>query len=109
MRSDLKATEALFEKHKPTHVIHLAAFVGGLFRNMKYPVEFYNWNMAMNNNIMECSHKHKVSKLISCLSTCIFPDKTTYPIDETMVHNGPPHFSNAAYAHAKRMIDVANK
>ena len=106
--SNLAECEALFEKHRPTHVIHLAAFVGGLFRNMKYPVEFYNYNLSMNNNILACSHKYKVQKVISCLSTCIFPDKTTYPIDETMVHNGPPHFSNAAYAHAKRMIDVAN-
>ena len=27
---DLKETEALFEKHKPTHVIHLAALVRAL-------------------------------------------------------------------------------
>lgn len=45
---------------------------------------------------------------MSCLSTCIFPDKTTYPIDETMIHNGPPHSSNEGYAYAKRMIDVMN-
>jgi GDP-L-fucose synthase len=43
------------------------------------------------------------------LSTCIFPDKTTYPIDETMLHTGPPHSSNAGYAYAKRMIDVLNR
>ena len=43
-----------------------------------------------------------------CLLISIFPDKTTYPIDETMVHNGPPHSSNAGYAYAKRMIDVLN-
>lgn len=36
----------------------------------------------------------QVEKLVSCLSTCIFPDKTTYPIDETMIHDGPPHPSN---------------
>jgi hypothetical protein len=36
-----------------------------------------------------------VQKCVSCLSTCIFPDKTTFPIDETSVHNGPPHPSNA--------------
>ncbi|MEE6462954.1 hypothetical protein FKM82_005710 [Ascaphus truei] len=33
-------TKALFDKHKPTHVIHLAAMVGGLFRNMKYNLDF---------------------------------------------------------------------
>ena len=50
-----------------------------------------------------------VTKLVSCLSTCVFPDKTTYPIDETMVHNGPPHSSNCGYAYSKRMIDVMNQ
>merc|ERR1719291_1370912 len=43
------------------------------------------------------------------LSTCIFPDKTTYPIDETMLHDGPPHPSNEGYAYAKRLIDTMNR
>jgi len=63
----------------------------------------------MNDNIMEACREHKVVKLVSCLSTCIFPDKTTYPIDETMIHNGAPHTSNEGYAYAKRMIDVLNR
>merc|ERR1719198_1410441 len=76
---------------------------------MKYKVQFYRENIVMNDNIMECSRIYGVEKLVSCLSTCIFPDKTTYPIDETMVHNGPPHDSNCGYAYAKRMIDVLNQ
>ncbi|KAH9441516.1 hypothetical protein Pst134EA_032930 [Puccinia striiformis f. sp. tritici] len=47
-------------------------------------------------------------KVISCLSTCVFPDKVNYPINESMVHNGPPHQSNFGYAHAKRMVDIQN-
>lgn len=31
---DRKSTVAVFEKYQPTHVIHLAAKVGGLFANM---------------------------------------------------------------------------
>ena len=38
-----------------------------------------------------------------------FPLQTTYPIDETMVHSGPPHDSNFGYSYAKRMIDVQNR
>jgi GDP-L-fucose synthase len=106
---DMAQTRKVFEKHRPTHVIHLAAYVGGLFKNMKYPVEFWTYNVAMNESIIALSHEFKVQKLVSCLSTCIFPDKTTYPIDETMIHNGPPHDSNFAYAYAKRMIDVQNR
>merc|ERR1711998_502410 len=58
---------------------------------------------------MECCRVFGVEKLVSCLSTCIFPDKTAYPIDETMVHNGPPHKSNYGYAYAKRMVDVLSR
>jgi len=102
-------TRALFDKHQPTHVIHLAALVGGLFANMKANSDFFRNNMKMNDIILEMSHQFKVRKVVSCLSTCIFPDKTSYPIDETMVHNGPPHSSNFGYSYAKRMIDVQNK
>ncbi len=82
---DKEQTRAIFAKYRPTHVIHLAAMVGGLFRNLKYKVEFYRENVLINDNVMECCREFNVSKLVSCLSTCIFPDKTTYPIDETMV------------------------
>ncbi|KAI3656694.1 hypothetical protein MP638_005872 [Amoeboaphelidium occidentale] len=102
-------TKAIFEKYKPTQVIHLAALVGGLFKNMKYKLDFLRDNLLINDNVLHTSYEFKVKKVVSCLSTCIFPDKTTYPIDETMVHNGPPHDSNFGYAYAKRMIDVQNK
>lgn len=102
-------TEALFKKYQPTHVIHLAALVGGLFRNLSRNLDFFRDNMQINDNVLSVAFQTGVKKVISCLSTCIFPDKTTYPIDETMVHNGPPHDSNFGYAYAKRMIDVMNK
>jgi len=108
LRSE-EETQAVFEKYKPTHVIHLAALVGGLFANMKRNCDFFRDNMRMNDNILAVAHKMGVTKVVSCLSTCIFPDKTTYPIDETMVHLGPPHESNFGYSYAKRMIDVQNK
>merc|ERR1712241_1594870 len=107
--TDKESTRKVFEKHRPTHVIHLAAKVGGLYGNMKANLEFFRINMSINDNILSLCHEYKVEKVISCLSTCIFPDKTTYPIDETMVHNGPPHTSNYGYSYAKRMIDVMNK
>ena len=40
VHSDMASTRALFEKHRPTHVVHLAAMVGGLFKNMKYKLDF---------------------------------------------------------------------
>ncbi|KZS87984.1 NAD(P)-binding protein [Sistotremastrum niveocremeum HHB9708] len=105
---DPEQTKALFEKYKPTHVIHLAALVGGLFKNMKYKLTFLRENVLINDNILHTSYLSNTKKLISCLSTCVFPDKVEYPLNELNIHNGPPHESNFGYAHAKRLVDVQN-
>jgi len=105
---DPEQTRRLYEKYKPTHVIHLAALVGGLFKNMKYKLTFLRDNTLINDNILQVSYEQKVTKVISCLSTCVFPDKDDYPLDETKIHSGPPHESNFGYAYAKRMVDVQN-
>ncbi|XP_047659244.1 GDP-L-fucose synthase-like isoform X1 [Tachysurus fulvidraco] len=102
-------TRAIYEKHQPTHVIHLAAVVGGLFMHLRQNLDFLRKNLSINDNVLQMAHEFNVVKVVSCLSTCIFPDNTTYPIDETMIHNGPPHDSNSGYAHAKRMVDVYNR
>ncbi len=107
--TDFTQTFNIFNKIKPTHVIHLAAMVGGLYKNQSNNLEFFRKNMSINDNVLKCCYEFNVIKCISCLSTCIFPDKTSYPIDETMIHNGPPHVSNFGYSYAKRMIDVLNK
>ena len=79
------------------------------FFNHFLQVEFYRENTLINDNIMENCRINNVTKLVSMLSTCIFPDKTSYPIDETMLHDGPPHPSNEGYAYAKRLIDTMNR
>lgn len=106
---DKNAVRAIFEKHNPTRVVHLAARVGGLFANIKHKVEFFRDNIAINANVLDACREFKVVKVVSCLSTCIFPDATTYPVHEGMIHDGPPHSSNEGYAYAKRMIDVMNR
>ena len=103
--TDYNETKKLFDKIQPTYVIHLAACVGGLFKNMNEKVDMYEINTLINLNVLKCCYEFKVQKCVCCLSTCIFPDKTTYPIDETMLHDGPPHYSNDAYAYAKRMLE----
>jgi GDP-L-fucose synthase len=99
--------EKMFETHKPNYIIHLAACVGGLFKNMNNKVEMLEKNLLLNYNVIHYSHVYKVEKLIACLSTCIFPNNiSSYPVTEEMLHDGPPHSSNDAYAYAKRMIEI---
>lgn len=107
--SNYETSLNFFKEHNPDYVIHLAAYVGGLFKNMNHKVDMLEKNLQINYNVVKVCHKVNVKKVICCLSTCIFPDKTTYPIDETMLHNGPPHNSNDTYAYAKRMLEIQCK
>ena len=102
-------TYMFFKNQNPDYIIHLAASVGGLYKNMNFKVDMLEKNLLINFNVLNISHKLKVKKVISCLSTCIFPDKINYPINEDMLHNGPPHTSNNAYAYAKRMLEIHSK
>ena len=106
---DFNNTFLVFNTIKPDYVIHLAAHVGGLFKNMSQKVKMLEDNVTINTNVLKCSHIHGVKKLVACLSTCIFPDVIEYPINETMINNGPPHHSNEGYAYAKRMLEIQCK
>lgn len=106
---DYQQLDRYLKDNQITAIIHLAANVGGLFKNMNFKVNMLEDNLLMNFNVIRAAHENRVKKLISCLSTCIFPDKTTYPINEKMLHDGPPHFSNDAYAYAKRMSDIHSR
>jgi GDP-L-fucose synthase len=99
-------TRKMFMDHKPDVVVHTAATVGGVGANMNYPADFFYNNIMMNTNVINEAYIFGVKKLVCFLSTCVFPDNVEYPLDETKIHKGEPHFSNAPYAYAKRMADV---
>ncbi|MEK7575001.1 MAG: GDP-L-fucose synthase [Patescibacteria group bacterium] len=103
---DFKLTKALFEKIKPTHVIHLAAHVGGVGGNSLHPGEYFRDNILINTNVLEAARLTGVKKLVSMLSTCIFPDPAIFPLKAEDLHKGQPHPSNFGYAYAKRMLEV---
>jgi GDP-L-fucose synthase len=94
---------------KPEYVIHLAARVGGVKANADHLADFYIDNIRMNTNVLHSAHENGVKKVISMLSTCVFPDDATYPLTEEQIHNGPPHSSNYTYAYTKRMLDIQSK
>lgn len=90
-------------------IVHCAAKVGGVGGNMNFKGEFYYDNIMINTNVIESARKHGIKKLVAFLSTCIFPNQIDYPLTETKIHLGPPHFSNDAYAYSKRMVDIQIK
>ena len=51
-------TLAMFNNYKPEGVIHLAADVGGLFKNMAQNVEMFENNLIMNMNVMKITTRN---------------------------------------------------
>lgn len=106
LSGDYEPVQIWFEKHHPTYVIHLAANVGGVYKNSRANLEMFLTNIRINDNILRACAQYSVEKVVFCLSTCIFPDKIEYPFVESQIHEGPPHPSNEGYAYAKRMLEV---
>ena len=104
--TDPRRVDAMFNSVRPDAVIHCAAKVGGLQANMTQKGDFFYQNIMMNTNVIESARKSGVKKLISFLSTCVFPNDVEYPLSPEKIHLGKPHYSNDAYAYAKRMSDI---
>jgi len=98
------------EDRRVDAVIHCAARVGGVKANTDYVADFFDDNVKMNMNVLDACREKKL-KLVSVLSTCIYPDApyVKYPLTEDQLHMGPPHHSNFGYAYAKRMLEVQSK
>jgi len=94
---------------RPDAVIHLAAKVGGVKGNSDYVADFYSQNARINLNVLDTCHDEGVKKVVSLLSTCIYPDKVEYPLNPSQIHSGEPHPSNFGYAYAKRMLDIHSR
>jgi GDP-L-fucose synthase len=96
---------------KGKYIIHLAAKVGGIKANINQVADFYTENSIINQKVLEHAYLGGAKKVISLLSTCVYPDKeyVTYPLTEEQLHLGPPHQSNFGYAYSKRMVDVMSR
>ena len=104
---DWGSVVSLFEDVKPTHVIHLAAKVGGIQDNIAKPAEYFDDNILMNTNTLKASRLYNVKKFVGILSTCIYPDIVeSYPMTEKDLFLGPPAKTNFSYGYAKRCLAV---
>ena len=102
-------TVQLFEEKKPRYVIHLAAKVSGMLGNMNAIGEHFLDNVLMNTNVLEVARRFEVEKLMSMLSTCVYPEFANLPLVEEDMHFGEPHSTNMGYGFSKRMVDVQSR
>jgi GDP-L-fucose synthase len=96
----------VFEDARPEVVFHLAAEVGGIGANRANPGRYWYANLMMGAHVLELSRLHRVRKLLSVGTVCVYPKHAPIPFREDDLWNGYPEETNAPYGTAKRALLV---
>ena len=93
--------DRFFAAHSIDEVYLAAAKVGGIHANNTYPAEFIYQNLMIQTNVIHSAHSHNVAKLLFLGSSCIYPQHTEQPMQETALLTGTLEATNEPYAVAK--------
>ncbi|MFH1969794.1 MAG: NAD-dependent epimerase/dehydratase family protein, partial [Verrucomicrobiota bacterium] len=99
-------SEVMLADIKPDAVVHLAARVGGIVANIKYPAEFFYQNVIINTALFHAAYKAGVKKLLTLMGGCSYPAMASSPIGEDQMWDGYPQAESASYSVAKKIILV---
>lgn len=103
--TDQNFVDAIFDIERPDIVLHLAARVGGIGKNLNQPADQFDDNILMNTFVIQNSLKYKVEKFIGFGSVCAFPQELDILTEESYLE-GEPFPAHKSYAYAKRMMTV---
>lgn len=104
---DLRRWESCLEAVEGADiVIHLAAKVGGIGYNLKFPGELFYDNAIMGIQLMEAARQAGVEKFVAVGTVCAYPKFTPVPFKEENLWDGYPEETNAPYGVAKKALLV---
>ena len=89
-------------------VFHLAAFVGGVGRNVAHPAGMFTPNILMNTQMLEAARLQGVERYLFTSSACIYPGNIAYFVEDRG-WDSPPEKSNASYGWVKRMGELQSQ
>lgn len=106
---DLENQQAVFDliaAKRPDIIVHLAAKVGGIGANQKYPGTFFYSNLMMGANLLEAARRYKTPKIVIVGTICAYPKYAPIPFKEADIWDGYPEETNAPYGIAKKALLV---
>ena len=103
---DQEAVRRLFAGAPFDVVIHLAARVGGIGANRRFPGTFFHDNLRMGMNVIETAREAGTPKTVMVGTICSYPRMTPVPFRESDLWNGYPEETNAPYGIAKKALLV---
>jgi len=99
-----KLTEARTATEGCTHVIHLAAIVGGIANFHKLPHTLTEVNAALYNGVIRAALDHDVERFVYVSSSMVFERATEFPTTEAHIWDCP--VPRSAYGFSKLAGEV---
>lgn len=90
-------------------VMHLAAKVGGINYNIKYPADIFLGNVIMTSNVAKAIIDNKIKNVLFTSSACVYPSDARIPTKEKDGFKGEPEKTNIGYGWAKRAAEITAK
>ncbi len=87
-------------------VLNLAAKVGGVEFNRKYPGTLLRDNTIVGFNMLEASRLNKAERFLVVSSACVYPRHCTIPTPEEEGFKDNPEPTNLGYGWAKRILEI---
>jgi nucleoside-diphosphate-sugar epimerase len=104
-RGDLRVLESAREAVRGcTHVVHLAAIVGGIANFHKLPHTLIEVNHALYNAVFRAALEERVERLLYVSSSMVFENATVFPTPEEHVRECPA--PQSAYGFSKLAGEV---
>ncbi|HEX8207833.1 MAG TPA: NAD(P)-dependent oxidoreductase [Solirubrobacteraceae bacterium] len=104
-RGDLRdISEARAATQGCSHVIHLAAIVGGIANFHRLPHTLTEVNNALYNAVIRASLDHGAERFVYVSSSMVFERATEYPTSEEHIHDTP--IPRSAYGFSKLTGEV---
>lgn len=97
---DINSLREVFEKEKPTDIIHFAAFKS-VPESVKYPSKYYFNNLVGLINLLNLCEDYKIDKFIFSSSCSVYGDPKILPVTE----DSPINLPTSPYASTKQMSE----
>lgn len=93
-----------FNEYEPTHVIHLAANLGGIGVHLTDSADIVHDNTIMGLNMLKAAHQAKVKKFVNIGTSCSYPADAPIPLSEDQLWDGFPTEVTAPYGVSKLLL-----
>jgi GDP-L-fucose synthase len=101
--------DTMLETVRPDALVHLAARVGGIIADMRYPADFFYENLFINTTLFDAAYRAGVKKFLTTIGGCSYPAKAPSPIREESMWDGYPQMESAPYSIAKKVMLVQSE